>query len=174
MCGMGSVRVGDDHRGARRLILAVTVGVSLAALCAAISEGAIALRILALHASTGDWDVRSIIVVAASLTLLVAGPVLAVAAATPLADASLPALPVAALATAAAVVARFFAYDSYYFPLHRRMSDGVLPGWWIVLVVALAVAAALIAFRNVRVSLMLAGAAMFLAGPTILIASTGH
>jgi hypothetical protein len=172
---MGSVRVGDDHRGARRLILAVTVGVSLAALCAAISEGAIALRILALHASTGDWDVRSIIVVAASLTLLVAGPVLAVAAATPFADASLPALPVAALATAAAVVARFFAYDSYYFPLHRRMSDGgVLPGWWIVLVVALAVAAALIAFRNVRASLMLAGAAMFLAGPTILIASTGH
>jgi hypothetical protein len=172
---MGSVRVGDDHRGARRLILAVTVGVSLAALCAAISEGAIALRILALHASTGDWDVRSILVVAASLTLLVAGPVLAVAAATPLADASLPALPVAALATAAAVVARFFAYDSYYFPLHRRMSDGgVLPGWWIVLVVALAVAAALAAFRNVRASLMLAGAAMFLAGPTILIASTGH
>jgi hypothetical protein len=172
---MGSVRVGDDHRGARRLILAVTVGVSLAALCAAISEGAIALRILALHASTGDWDVRSIIVVAASLTLLVAGPVLAVAAATPFADASLPALPVAALATAAAVVARFFAYDSYYFPLHRRMSDGgVLPGWWIVLVVALAVAAALIAFRNVRASLMLAGAVMFLAGPTILIASTGH
>jgi hypothetical protein len=172
---MGSVRVGDDHRGARRLILAVTVGVSLAALCAAISEGAIALRILALHASTGDWDVRSIIVVAASLTLLVAGPVLAVAAATPFADASLPALPVAALATAAAVVARFFAYDSYYFPLHRRMSDGgVLPGWWIVLVVALAVAAALVAFRNVRASLMLAGAAMFLAGPTILIASTGH
>jgi hypothetical protein len=172
---MGSVRVGDDHRGARRLILAVTVGVSLAALCAAISEGAIALRILALHASTGDWDVRSILVVAASLTLLVAGPVLAVAAATPFADASLPALPVAALATAAAVVARFFAYDSYYFPLHRRMSDGgVLPGWWIVLVVALAVAAALVAFRNVRASLMLAGAAMFLAGPTILIASTGH
>jgi hypothetical protein len=172
---MGSVRVGDDHRGARRLILAVIVGVSLAALCAAISEGAIALRILALHASTGDWDVRSIIVVAASLTLLVAGPVLAVAAATPFADASLPALPVAALATAAAVVARFFAYDSYYFPLHRRMSDGgVLPGWWIVLVVALAVAAALVAFRNVRASLMLAGAAMFLAGPTILIASTGH
>lgn len=172
---MGSVRVGDDHRGARRLILAVTVGVSLAALCAAISEGAIALRILALHASTGDWDVRSILVVAASLTLLVAGPVLAVAAATPFADASLPALPVAALATAAAVVARFFAYDSYYFPLHRRMSDGgVLPGWWIVLVVALAVAAALAAFRNVRASLMLAGAAMFLAGPTILIASTGH
>jgi hypothetical protein len=172
---MGSVRVGDDHRGARRLILAVTVGVSLAALCAAISEGAIALRILALHASTGDWDVRSILVVAASLTLLVAGPVLAVAAATPFADAALPALPVAALATAAAVVARFFAYDSYYFPLHRRMSDGgVLPGWWIVLVVALAVAAALAAFRNVRASLMLAGAAMFLAGPTILIASTGH
>jgi hypothetical protein len=172
---MGAVRVDGDHRAARGLIRAVMAGVALVALCAAISEGAIALGIVSLHAATGDWDARGILVVAASLTLLVAGPVLAAAALTPFADALRPVLPAAALATAAAVVARYFAYDSYYFPLHRRISDGgILPGWWIVLVGALAVGAAGLALRSVRAGLVLAGAAMFLAGPTILIAATGH
>jgi hypothetical protein len=172
---MGVVRVDGDHRAARGVIRAVMAGVALVALCAAISEGAIALGIVSLHASTGDWDARGIVVVVASLTLLVAGPVLAAAALTPFAEALRPMLPAAALATAAAVVARYFAYDSYYVPLHRRISDGgILPGWWIVLVVALAVGAAGLALRSVRSGLVLAGAAMFLAGPTILIAATGH
>ena len=84
-------------------------------------------------------------------------------------------LATAELATAAAVVARFFAYDPYYAPLHRRMSEGgILPGWWIVLVAALAVAAAALAFRNARASLVVGGAAMFLAGPTIFVAALGH
>lgn len=172
---MGAVRVADDHRAARRLIRAVTAGVALVALCAAISEGSIALGIVALHASTGDWDARGIVLVVASVTLFFAGPVLAAAALTRFADVFALVLPPAALATAAAVVARYFAYDSYYFPLHRRISDGgILPGWWIVLVAGLAVAAAALARRNVRAGLVAAGAAMFLAGPTILIAATGH
>jgi len=143
--------------------------------CAAISEGAFALGIVGLDASTGAWDARGIVVVAAALTLVVAGPVFAAGAFAPFADALRPGLPVAALATAAAVVARFFAYDPYYAPLHRRMSDGgILPGWWIVLVAALAVAAAALALRSVRASLFLAGTAMCLAGPTIFLAGLGH
>jgi hypothetical protein len=175
MGDMSILRAGDRHQVARRLVAAVVAGVALVAACAAVSEGAVALGIVSLHASTGDWDARGIVVVAASLTLFFAGPVLAAAALAPSAEALRPVLPAAALATAAAVVARYLAYDEYYFPLHRRISDGgILPGWWIVLVAGLAVGAAALAFRHVRAGLVLAGAALFLAGPTILIAASGH
>jgi hypothetical protein len=175
MCDMSVLRARDGHRAGRRLIPATTAAVALVAASAAVSEGAIALGVVGLHASSGGWDMRSIIVAAASLTLFVVGPALAASALTPSADAFRPVLLAAAIATAAAVVARYFAYDSYYYPLHRRMSDGgILPGWWIVLVAALALAAAGLSFRNVRASVTLAGAAMFLAGPTILIAAAGH
>jgi hypothetical protein len=159
----------DGHRAGRRLIPVATAAVAFVAASAAVSEGGV----VGLHASSGGWDMRSIIVAAASLTLFVAGPALAASSLTPFADAFRPALPAAAIAAAAAAVARFFAYDSYYYPLHRRMSDdGILPGWWIMLVAALAAAG--LSFRNVRASRTLAGAAMFLAGPTILIAAAGH
>jgi hypothetical protein len=175
MGDMSTVHAGTDHQAARWLPRLAMTAVAIVALWAAVSEGAVALGVVGLHSSSGDVDLRGLAVFAAAVTLFFAGPVLAVAAATPFADLLRPGLPGAALVTAAAVVARFYAYDSYYFPLHRRMSDGgILPGWWIVLVAGLAVAAAALAFRNARAALLAGGAAMFLAGPTIFVAALGH
>jgi len=175
MCDMTALPARTGHGTAPWVARVATTVVTIVALGAAISEGAVALGIVGLHPSTGDLDLRGLAVVAAAVTLFFAGPAFAVAAATPFADLLRPRLATAELATAAAVVARFFAYDPYYAPLHRRMSEGgILPGWWIVLVAALAVAAAALALRNARASLVVGGAAMFLAGPTIFVAALGH
>jgi hypothetical protein len=54
------------------------------------------------------------------------------------------------------------------------MSEGILPGWWIALLVALALGAAVLSWRDLRTSLYLTGIVMFLAGPTVFVAGLGH
>jgi hypothetical protein len=82
--------------------------------------------------------------------------------------------PILTMSTGALVIARFFAYDPYYAPYLRRMSGGILPGWWIALLAALAAAAAVASRRSPPASLFLTGAVMCMAGPTVLLAGLGH
>jgi hypothetical protein len=106
--------------------------------------------------------------------LFFGGPVLA-AAFTRLAEALRLGLPAVGLATGAVVVARYYSYNSYYWPDLIRMSEGgILPGWWIALLAALALTAAVLSWRDLRTGLCLTGVAMFLAGPTIFVAGLGH
>ncbi len=159
-----------------KAVHALMGALTLVAAAAAVSEAAVALGIAGLGASTNaGWSLRDTVLIAAALGLLFAGPLVAGLAFTPHAGAAARALPPAALATAAAVVARYYAYDPYYAPYLRRMSDGgVLPVWWIAMVAAVAIFAAARARNQPQTSLVLAGAAMFLAGPTMLVAGAGH
>jgi hypothetical protein len=142
---------------------------------AAASEAAVALGIVALQPSDGGWSGRDVVLVAAAAGLFLAAPLVAGLSFTQLAGAVAPVLTPAALATAAAVVARYLSYDPYYAPYKRRMSEGgALPTWWIILVAGLAILAAVRARRDPGTSLLLAGAAMFLAGPTMIAAGLGH
>ncbi|MGH3074299.1 MAG: hypothetical protein ACRDQC_05225, partial [Gaiellales bacterium] len=151
---------------------ATVAGVLIAA---TISEGLVALGVVGLSPSTGDWDVRDVLVVGAFCALFFGGPVFVAAAFTRFADELRPGVPVVALATGAVVVARFLSYDPYYAPYLRRMSDGgILPGWWIVVLAGAAIGAAVIARRDPRMGLVLTGVVMFLAGPTIFVSGLGH
>ena len=112
---------------------ALTAAITLVLVAATISEGLVALGVVGLSPSTGDWDVRDILLVAAFFALFFGGPLFVAAAFTRFADGLRPGVPFVALATGAVVVARFLSYDPYYAPYLRRMSDGgILPGWWIV------------------------------------------
>ena len=174
MGGMLTIGAGEDHHPARRAGRVLTAAVTLMLLAAAISEAAIALRIVGLDRSTGGWDARDLLVVAACCVLVFGGPVFTAAAFTRLADGLRSSLPLVALATGALVVARYYSYDSYYWPDLIRMSEGILPGWWIALLVALALGAAVLSWRDLRTSLYLTGIVMFLAGPTVFVAGLGH
>lgn len=159
-----------SHAG--RLITAAVAGVLVAA---TISEGLVALGVVGLGPSTGDWDVRDVLVFAAFCALFFGGPLFVAAAFTRFADGFRQGVPIVALATGAVVVARFVSYDPYYAPYMRRMSDGgILPGWWIVVLAGAAIGAAVIARRDLRLGLVLTGSVMFLAGPTIFVAGLGH
>ena len=159
-------------RSAGRLITATVAGVVIAA---TISEGLVALGVVGLSPSTGDWDVRDVLVAAAFCALFFGGPLFVAAAFTRFADGFRQGVPIVALATGAVVVARFLSYDPYYAPYLRRMSDGgILPGWWIVVLAGAAIGAAVIARRDPRMGLVLTSAVMFLAGPTVFIAGAGH
>jgi hypothetical protein len=90
-------------------------------------------------------------------------------------DVVVPAGPAIAIAAALLVVARFYAYDPYYAPAQRRMSEGgVLSGTWIVLVVACALVAALIAARSQRAGPVAVALACWLAFGTAFAAGFGH
>lgn len=172
MCDMRTTEPRWVAHPARIAGHAVIAAIVLVLVAATTSEGAIALGIVGLDASTGGWDTRDLLIVAASCVLFFGGPVLAAAAFTRLAEALRLGLPAVGLATGAAVVARYY---SYYWPDLIRMSEGgILPGWWIALVAALALTAAVLSWRDLRTGLYLTGIVMFLAGPTILVAGLGH
>ena len=176
---MGDMETMDAHagsHGAQHTGRALTAAITLVLVAATISEGLVALGVVGLSPSTGDWDVRDILLVAAFLALFFGGPLFVAAAAfTRLAEGLRPGVPFVALATAAVVVARFLSYDPYYAPYLRRMSDGgILPGWWIVVLAGAALGAAVLARRDPRMGLVLTGIVMFLAGPTIFVAGLGH
>jgi hypothetical protein len=159
----------------RTAVTALIAALALVVAAAAISEAAVALRIAGLGAPDGGWSARDIVLVTAAAALFFGGPILVALASTPVAGAAARSLPLAAVATAGVVVARYLSYDQYYAPTLRRMSDGgILPAWWIVLVAVLPLIAAVLSRREPRIGLAVAGAAMFLAGPTIFVAGAGH
>ncbi len=161
--------------GAHHAGRALTATITLVLVAATISEGLVALGVVGLSPSNGDWDVRDILLVAACFALFFGGPVFVAAAFTRFADGLRPGVPLVALATGAVVVARFLSYDPYYAPYLRRMSDGgILPGWWIVVLAGAALGAAVLSRRDLRMGLVLTGIVMCLGGPTIFLAGVGH
>ena len=86
-----------------------------------------------------------------------------------------PAAPVLAVAAGLLVIARFYAFDPYYAPFERRMSDGgAVAGMWIVLVVACAIAAAAAAVRLPRAGLVVTAVVGWLAFGTAASSGLGH
>jgi hypothetical protein len=85
------------------------------------------------------------------------------------------AVAVLAIVGAALVLARFYTYDPYYLPTHRRMSDGGLfPASWVAALcvgTALAAGATLYAPRGGRA---LTAAALIACVFTFLFAGAGH
>jgi hypothetical protein len=154
---------------------AVTGAVALVVLAAAISEASIALGLVGLDPSSYGWNLRGLLVFGASCALLFGGPVLVVAAVIRRTDGFRAGLPAVAVATAALFIARYYAYDPYYAPDRLRFAEvGFVPGWWIVLLAALALAAAALSRRHPEAAMIVAGSAMMLAGPTVFLAGLGH
>jgi hypothetical protein len=167
---------GQANHGARPSVgRALTGAITVTVLAAAISEALIALDIVALDASNYGWDVRSLLLFAALCALFFGGPVLVVAAFTRHAGGFRAGLPAVAAAMSALLVARYYSYDPYYLPELQRFSVATgFPGWWFALLVALALSAAALSRRDLRTSLVVAGIAMFLAGPTVFVIGLGH
>jgi hypothetical protein len=123
---------------------------------------------LAMGPQSGDDPTGTTAVVIAALAAMVAG---ALALGASVRSRLAPLVPLAAVAF---VVARFYAFDSYYAPALRRMSDGglVAPGLIYALIVAAVVVAALIARRPRAAP---AGAALLVAMAFVaLVESAGH
>jgi hypothetical protein len=118
---------------------------------------------------------RGLLLFGAFCALFFGGPVFVVAAFTRQASGFREGLPAVAGAVAALLVARYSSYDPYYAPDLQRVSESSgVPGWWIALLVALALCSAVLSRRDLRTSLVLAGIAMFLAGPTVFVVGLGH
>lgn len=83
--------------------------------------------------------------------------------------------PFIAPAAAAFLVARFFAFDDYYLPTLRRMSDGGwVAGWWIVALVVLALVAAVVAKIQPRAGVAMTSFVLFVIAVTAAAESMGH
>jgi hypothetical protein len=80
-----------------------------------------------------------------------------------------------ALAAAAFTTCRLYAYDPYYAPLLRRMSDGgLVPPGWVFFLVGLAVTAGVLVRLEARASAVVAAATLLLCFLTIPVESAGH
>ena len=143
-------------------------------LAAAAHQAAVALGWLAIGPLPGEQAPgQPYILGAALLVLVVLG--FALQAIAPFGR-RVAAAPLIAIACALLVVTRFYGFDPYYAPTLRRMSDGgLLPGAWIVVVVACALGAALVAARWNRVGAVAVAAVCWLAFfRTGLLAGAGH
>ncbi len=133
-----------------------------------VHQVAVAAGWLAIGRESGDDPTGTTAVVIAALVALIGG---AIALGTRLRSRLAPLVPLAAVAF---VVARFYTFDSYYAPAHRRMSDGglVAPGLIYVLIAAAVAVAALLAKRPRAAP---AGSALLVALAFVaLIESAGH
>jgi hypothetical protein len=149
----------------------VVVGILAVATC---YEAAFALGMLSLGPSPGEGPRGETPVFgAAFLALLFSGPLLVACSLRP-AMTRLAPVPLVSLGAGSFVVARYYSYDPYYGPTLRRMSEGVVAGSWIILVVVFAVAAAWSALRSPRLGLVLVSAVCWLSAITALVMGTGH
>jgi hypothetical protein len=140
---------------------------------------AIAVGVLDVGPQPGDDPPGYGLVLAlATLSMLAAGAALLLAgAARRAADwvASTPLFALTAPCACAAVVARFFSYDSYYAPTLRRFSDdgGISPAPIAILVV-LGLLAAAATRRFPRVGVLLTGFVLVACAVAILFVGAGH
>jgi hypothetical protein len=157
----------------RRRLAAATAWIAAVALAAgAAQQAATALRWIAIGGVPGAWEAGHFLFSLALLVLAILCPALLAAAA---ANRRVRAAPAIALAGAALLVARFESFDAYYAPFLRRMSDGgMIPGAWVVVVVAAAIAASVLALRSNRLGTALTGCVCGLAFCTAFLASLGH
>ena len=141
-----------------------------AVVAAAIQQAAVAFGWLELGSLPGDEPPLSRLVVLGIVALL-AGAIPALAIVRDPRDRWANAL-LAALGFAAAgfVLARFYAYDSYFLPTLRRHSEGGNPTWtWIVVAVGAALAAGIGTLARPRAGGLASAAALPFAGFTALI-----
>ena len=83
--------------------------------------------------------------------------------------------PLVAPAAAAFVAARFFAFDPYYLPTLRRMSDGgMVPGQWIIGLVAIALLAAIATKIRPRIGIAMTSFVLFMSALTAVAEGIGH
>jgi len=152
-------------------LLWVVVSILAVATC---YEAAVALGMLSLGPSDGEGPRGETLVVGtAFLALLFSGPLL-FAGSLGRTTTRLAPVPLVSLAAATYVVARFYSYDPYYAPTLRRMSEGVVPGTWIVLLVVFAAGAAWYAVRSPRLGMALVSAVSWLSAITAIAVGTGH
>ena len=142
---------------------------------AAVSEGAVALGIVGIGESAGGWDLRGLLILAASCVLLFGAVVFVGAAFIRLAGGSRLGPPAVALVTSALVVARYYSYDTYYAPqLYRVSQTSIIPGWWVALLAALSVTVAVLRRRSPPAAFFVTGVVMLAAAPTVFVAGLGH
>src|ERR1035437_9544051 len=82
--------------------------------------------------------------------------------------------PLVAPAAAAFVVARFYSFDDYYLPTLRRMSEGGLPGKWIVGLVVIALLAAVATKIRPRLGTAMTSLVLFISVLTSIAMGVGH
>jgi hypothetical protein len=142
-------------------------------------EAAVALGMVTLGPSAGEGPRHETPVLGAAFLALAFGGLLLLGCSlsrttTRLRPGGLAPLPLVSLAAATFVVARFYSYDPYYAPTLRRMSEGVVPGGWIILLVVFAAGAAWSAVRNPRLGMVLISAVSWLSAITAIAVGTGH
>lgn len=141
-------------------------------LAGAAQQAGVALGWLKIGDEPGADANGHVLFVLALLALVCLGPALLWAAAV---GRRVRAAPVLAVAAGCLVIARFYAFDSYYAPFERRMSEGgAVAGTWIVIVVACAFAAAVISVRHHHSGLCATAAVAWLAFGTAAASGMGH
>jgi hypothetical protein len=153
-----------------RALAAVVLLLTLAALY----ETAIALEIIPMGKVAGKGAAGEWCVLWVALLAMLLGSLISLSCA---ASRSMEWRVVASLvALAAAFVAtRFFAFDAYYLPTLRRMSDGgLVAGWWIVALVVLALLVAVVAKIRPRAGVAMTSFLLFMIALTSVAEGIGH
>jgi hypothetical protein len=168
-------RLAGGSRMMHRIALALTGAVAAILSIAACYEALEALRILPAPRQDRPPLYETAAVGSAILALALAGLLLLAA----LGARSTPLIPVRLLAyingaAASFVVARFFSYDPYYAPTLRRMSDGIVAGWWIVLLTVFAAGAGWAVFRSPRIGTIITAFLLWMCAFTALVSGLGH
>jgi hypothetical protein len=160
------------------LVSVVAWSLLLLVAAAGIYEAAIALGAVEIGSVPGEGAAGHGRVLAAGLlALLAAGVLFAVCVEERVRAAIMAsrAAPLLCLAAASFVIGRFYSYDPYYAPTLRRMSDGgLLAGWLVAGVVALALVAAVGTARGSRAALIAVSLAMWLCAFCVQAAPGGH
>jgi hypothetical protein len=133
----------------------------------------VAVRVIPIGTAPGDWPVGGeVVLVAALLALAVgAGVSLRHAFGGGRGSAVWALLP---LVAAAYVVVRWYSFDPYFAPTHRRHSEGVVAGVWIASLVVGALAASSFALLLPRVGAVARAVVLLLCATTAWAAGLGH
>jgi hypothetical protein len=146
--------------------------VVLVLFAAAAYEAAIALEWISMGSQSGEEPTGQVAVTIAAMLALLTGIIAAVVSRRILRRWPAALVPVAA---AAYVVARYYAFDSYYLPGLRRFSDGgAVPSIWLYGVISAAVVAAFAIRRRPSTAPGLTPLVLLVCAVTALAEGTGH
>ena len=152
----------------------VTALVVLVLAAATVYEAAVALGLISIGTLPGEGPPGEGLVLSLALLALLVGSVSAVTRAKRMTDGD-PLTALLAPAAAAFVVARFYTYDPYYAPTLRRMSDGgLIPAWWVFLLVVAALLASILARTRMHAGMPPTVVVLLLSALATLFAGAGH